>query len=89
MSSQPKAARLQAASFETKRKIDLVIEWLQMQAIARLQAEAHGRVIVELTFEAGKITRAKLNDELSVVDLTDKERELALRAEAGRNSEQS
>lgn len=60
-----------------------------MQAIARLQAEAHGRVIVELTFEAGKITRAKLNDELSVVDLTDKERELALRAEAGRNSEQS
>lgn len=66
--------------------MELVIEWLQVQAIQRLKAGAHGRLLVELVFEAGAITRAKLNDETTIMNLTDRERELVLRAEAGKNS---
>ena len=72
----------QAASFETRRKLNLVLEWLDMQAKIRCQALAYGRVQIELIFERGKITRAKLVDELTISDLTDKERELVLRDEA-------
>ena len=77
-------AEAQAASFETRRKLNLVLEWLDMQAKMRLQAQAYGRVQIELIFEKGKITRAKLIDELTISDLTDKERELVLRDEAGK-----
>lgn len=55
-----------------------------MQAKMRSQALAYGRVQIELIFERGKITRAKLVDELTISDLTDKERELVLRSEAER-----
>lgn len=74
----------QAAAFETRRKLNLVLEWLDMQAKMRSQALAYGRVQIELIFERGKITRAKLVDELTISDLTDKERELVLRSEAER-----
>lgn len=86
MSNNHNAAGRQTAAFETERKVNLVVEWLQLQALARLRAAAHGRLMIELTFEAGKITRAKLNDETTVVDLTERERELVLRQEAERNS---
>ena len=79
-----KPSELQAAAFETRRKLSLVLEWLDMQAKMRLQAQAFGRVQIELIFERGKITRAKLIDELTISDLTDKERELVLRDEAGK-----
>lgn len=87
MSATQRAAlpgEAQAASFETRRKLNLVLEWLDMQAKMRSQALAYGRVQIELIFERGKITRAKLVDELTISDLTDKERELVLRSEAER-----
>ncbi len=82
MNAQP--AALQKAEFETRRKLDMVLEWLGLQAKMRAQAQAHGRIQIELIFEAGRITRAKLVDELTICDLTDKERELVLRTEARR-----
>lgn len=72
-------AKQQAAEFETRRKLDLVVEYLTMQARARQNARAYGRVLVELIYENGKITRAKLVDEVTIGDLSDKERELVLR----------
>lgn len=83
MTGKPSSpAHAQAAEFETKRKLNLVLEWLDLQAKLRLQALAFGRVQVELIFERGKIVRAKLVDEMTISDLTDKELELALRSEA-------
>lgn len=82
MTISPAAA--QKAEFETRRKLDMVLEWLGLQARIRAQAQAHGRIQIELVFERGCITRAKLIDELTICDLTDKERELVLRSEVRR-----
>jgi len=78
------SAAEQAKQFETKRKLDLVIEWLELQGRMRQTAGAFGRLLVEVIWESGKITRVKLNDEITINDLDDKTRELVMRAAAGK-----
>lgn len=72
----------QKASFESNRKLDLVVQWLAEQVANRLRAQAFGRIQIELTFERGAVKRAKLNDEVTIEDLTERERELVLRDRA-------
>lgn len=72
----------QKATFESGRKLDLVVQWLTEQVANRLRAQAFGRIQIELTFERGAVKRAKLVDEVTVDDLTDRERELVLRDRA-------
>jgi hypothetical protein len=75
----------QAKQFETTRKLNMVLEWLELQARMRAHASAYGRVLIEMVWEAGKIKRVKLNDEITIDDLDDKARELVMRATAGVN----
>lgn len=73
----------QKREFETRRKLDMVIEWLELQARLKVPAAGCGRMQIEIIWEHGCIKRAKVVDEIVVEDLTDKERELVLRASAG------
>ena len=74
------AAASQKKEFETTRKLEMVLEWLEVQVRLKQRAGAYGRMQVELILEAGGITRAKIVDEITVNDLTEKERELVLRS---------
>lgn len=69
----------QKREFETRRKLDMILEWLDIQARLKQRAGAGGRTMVELIWEHGAIKRAKFVDEITIEDLSDKERELVLR----------
>lgn len=75
----------QKAAFESGRKLDLVVQWLTEQVAERLRAQAHGRLQIELVFVKGAVSRVKFNDEVTVEDLTERERELVLRDRASQN----
>lgn len=85
----PASALQQKGEFETRRKLDMVLEWLELQTRMRAQAGACGRLQIEIIWEKGAIKRAKFVDEIVIEDLTDKERELVLRASAGQPTERA
>lgn len=78
-------AQIQAHQVETRRKLELVLEWLEQQTRVREQTGAYGRLNVELIFEGGRIKRVRINDETTVDDLSEKELERLIREEADRN----
>lgn len=83
MQSRPRSPEEQARAFETQRKVTMVLEWIEQNAALRQQAGAFGRMQVEIIWERGKAKRVKFIDEVVVEDMTDKERELVLRASSG------
>lgn len=75
-------ANAQARQFETRRKLDMLLEWVDMQSRLKQHHGAYGRMLVEITWEAGSVKRVKLIDEVTIEDLTPKELELVLRRDA-------
>lgn len=72
----------QQAQFETRRKIEMLVEWLEHQAQIRTHAKVFGRTNIEVIWEGGCARRVKLVDEVVIEDLTEKERELVMRSVA-------
>ncbi len=79
MSALPKPAEAQKREIETNRKLNMVCEWLDLQARMRRDARTFGRQMIEIIWEAGGIKRVKITDEVTIDDLSDKEREFLMR----------
>lgn len=75
----------QKTDFENRRKLDMAIEWLQLQVQMKRRARMFGRVVVELLFRSGHLERVKMLDETTIDDMSDTEREKLLAATATSN----
>jgi hypothetical protein len=72
------AAR-QRRAFETARKRELLLAWVEQQCETRAAAKNYGTVTVTMVWEAGHLKRVEFNERTTVEDLTEKEAEAAIR----------
>lgn len=90
MSGKGQAALEQKKQFETRRKVEMALDWIAMHARLREQAGAFGRMTADFVWEAGGVKKIVLTDTVTVEDLTDAERELIMRklADGGKETSQ-